>query len=88
MSCSPSGKGVDAAAASHSREAAPQVALEAGGRLIAVLGGLGEELHDDRRDRPGIRAAARPAAPAAAMWQCTRSIGSDAVNGRAPVSIS
>ena len=31
-------------------EAAPQVVLDAGSRLIAVLGRLGEQLHHDRRD--------------------------------------
>ena len=32
-------------------QAAPQIALDAGGGLVALLGGLGEQLHDDRRDR-------------------------------------
>ena len=31
-------------------EAAPQIALDAGRGLVALLGGLGEQLHDDRRD--------------------------------------
>ena len=35
------------------RQAAPQVALQAGGGLVAVLGRLGEQLHDDRRDGAG-----------------------------------
>src|SRR6476469_5792379 len=42
---------VDSAVDVPLREAAPQVMLDAGGRLIAILGGLGEQLHDDRRDR-------------------------------------
>ena len=32
-------------------EAAPQIALDAGCGLVALLGRLGEQLHDDRRDR-------------------------------------
>ena len=32
------------------RQAAPKIALDAGGGLVALLGGLGEQLHDDRRD--------------------------------------
>ena len=38
--------------ASHSDEAPPQIGLDAGGGLVAILGGLGEQLHDDRRERP------------------------------------
>ena len=34
------------------RQAAPQIGLDAGGGLVALLGGLGEELHHDCRERP------------------------------------
>jgi hypothetical protein len=43
-------EGIDPAGGFPLREAAPQVVLDAGGRLIAILGGLGEQLHHDRRD--------------------------------------
>ena len=34
------------------RQATPQIARETGGGLVALLGGLGEQLHHDRRERP------------------------------------
>ena len=81
---------VDAAVRLPFRQAAPQIGLEAGGGLVAFLGGLGEQLHHDRRERR--RDVARPARSGGtgcrAMWQWTHSIGSAAVNGSAPVSIS
>ena len=50
-------------------EASPKIALDARGGLVALLGGLGEQLHDDggnrRRDRLSTARAA-----AAAFWQC------------------
>ena len=72
------------------RKAAPQIALDAGRGLVALLGSLGEQLHDDCRDRRrDVLRPARWAAPAVcAIWQCTHSIGSEAVKGRVPVSIS
>ena len=42
---------VDAASSLPFGKAAPQIALDAGRGLVALLGGLGEQLHDDRRDR-------------------------------------
>ena len=65
-----------------------EVTLEAGCGLVALFGRLGEQLHDDRRDgarHPLTRSAGGIAR--LAMWQCTHSIGSVAVNGSAPVSI-
>ena len=35
------------------RQAAPEVGLDARGGLVALLGGLGEQLHHDRRERRG-----------------------------------
>ena len=82
-------KVVDAALRLPFGQAAAQIVLEAGGGLIAVLGGLREQLHDDRRDRRReLPSAARRAPPAA--WRCgSAPIPSDrtAVNGNAPVSI-
>ena len=46
-------EGVDPALGLPLSQAAPEVALEASRGLIAVLGGLGEQLHDDRRDGAG-----------------------------------
>ena len=57
-SCAPSGNGVDAAVRLPFRQAAPQIGLDARGGLVAILGGLGEQLHDDRRER--LRDAADP----------------------------
>ena len=69
-------------------KAAPQIALEAGRGLVALLGGLGEQLHDDRRDGAGTSLSRSAGGTGClAIWQCTHSIGSDAVNGSAPVSI-
>ena len=42
---------VDAACDFPFSQAAPEIALDAGGRLVALLGGLGEQLHDDSRQR-------------------------------------
>ena len=42
---------VDAAMRLPFRQAAPQIGRDAGGGLVALLGGLGEELHDDSRER-------------------------------------
>ena len=70
-------------------QAAPQIALDAGRGLVALLGGLGEQLHDDRR-RPAagtLSSRSLGGTGLRAMWQWTHSIGSDAVNGSAPVSI-
>ncbi len=44
---------VDPALGLPVRQAAPKVALEASRGLIAVLGRLGEQFHDDRRDGAG-----------------------------------
>ena len=69
-------------------QASPKVALEAGCGLIAVLGRLGEQLHDDRRDGAGTSSTRSSGGTGCrAMWQCTHSIGSAAVNGSTPVSI-
>ena len=44
-------EGIDAAPAFPCAQAPPQIGLEAGRRLVAVLARLGEQLHDDARDR-------------------------------------
>ena len=44
-------EGVDAALSLPFSKAAPKIALQAGGGLVALLGGLGEQLHDDGGDR-------------------------------------
>ena len=43
---------LDAAVRLPFRQAPPQIDREARGGLVAVLGGLGEQLHHDRRERP------------------------------------
>ena len=76
-------EGVDPALGLPLSQAAPEVALEASRGLIAVLGRLGEQLHDDRRDGAGTSCSRSPGGTGCrAMWQCTHSIGSDAVNGQ------
>ena len=45
-------EGLDAAGRLAIHEAFPQIDHETGGGLVTVLGGLGEELHHDRRERP------------------------------------
>ena len=66
------------------RQAAPEIALQAGGGLVALLGRLGEQLHDDRpRPAPDTSRNRSPGGTGCrAIWQCTHSIGSDAVNGK------
>ena len=79
---------VDAAVSFPIGQAAPQVALEPGGALVALLGCLGEQLHGDPRDWRGDgRQPLAGGAGCRAMWQCTQSIGSTAANGNEPVSI-
>ena len=88
MSCSPSGKSSIRPLRLPFGQAAPQIALQAGRGLVALLGRLGEQLHDDRRDGAGdVRQPLAGGTGCLAMWQCTHSIGSEAVNGRTPVSI-
>ena len=82
-------EGLDAAVELPFGKAAPQIALDAGGGLVALLGRLGEQLHDDRGD--GGRDAFQPLRgrrPAAARCG-SAPIPSDrtALNGRRPVSI-
>ena len=83
-------KWLDAALSFPFRQAAPKITLDAGRGLVAVLGSLGEKLHDDGRDSVReVRPTARRAAPAAA--QCgSGPIPSDRrrIKGSAPVSIS
>ena len=69
-------------------EAAPKIALDARCSLVALLGRLREQLHDDgrRAAAESPRARAFGGAGFLAMWQCTHSIGSLAVKGRLPVS--
>ena len=43
---------LDAAGRLPFRQAAPQIGLDTRGGLVALLGGLGEQLHHDRRERP------------------------------------
>ena len=79
---------VDAARRFPFGKAALQVALKARRGLVAFLGCLGEQLHDDRGNGAGTFAFRSAGGTGfLAMWQCTHSIGSAAVNGRAPVSI-
>ena len=47
-------EGIDAAPAFPCAQAPPQIGLEAGRRLVAVLARLGEQLHDDPRDGAGM----------------------------------
>ena len=50
-SCSASGNSSMRPRVSHSAQAPPKIVLDAGGGLVALLGGLGEQLHD----KPGNR---------------------------------
>ena len=43
---------IDAAASFPFRQTASQIALETAGGLVTILGYLGEQFHDDRRDGP------------------------------------
>ena len=76
--------------ASHSVEAPPQIGLDTRGGLIAFLGGLGEQLHHDRRERPRdardplVRRRRLPGDVAVHPLHRDRT----AVNGNVPVSIS
>ena len=82
-------KFVDATSRFPFSEAAPKIALHACRRLVTLLGGLGEQLHDDRRDGAwDIFYRSLGGGGCLAIWQCTHSIGSAAVKGRPPVSIS
>jgi len=69
---------------------APKITLEASRCLIALLSRLGEQLHDDcRNPRPGtLFSLSQGGVGCLAIWQWSNSIGSEAVNGRVPVSIS
>ena len=69
--------------ASHSARQRRRSASTPGRGLVAVLGGLGEQLHDDRRERRRGRPRTRSPGGTGcrAMWQCTHSIGSEAVKG-------
>ena len=82
-------KRVDAATG-FPRGAAPlKIALDTGGGLVAVLGILSEQFHDQLGDRLGDGSRrSRGATGVLAIWQWTHSMGSDAVNGSVPVSIS
>src|SRR5262249_23747362 len=70
-------------------EAAPEVALDTGGGLVTILGGLGSsfmtmaETTSGTSFRRSVGGSGR-----LAMWACTHAIGSDAVNGRLPVNNS
>ena len=65
-------------------QAASQIALDTAGGLVTILGRLGEQLHDDRRDGAlGRSLTARLGGTGfLAIWQCTHSMGSAAVKGR------
>ena len=69
---------------------APKIARSAGRCLISLLSRLGEQLHDDCRNRAAEHSSTSRMAVSAVVryGQCTSSIGSDAVNGRLPVTIS
>ena len=90
VSCAPSGNVSMRPCACHAFRHAPKVGLDARGGLVPILGGLGEQLHDDGRDRlrecPFTRS--RGGIGLRAIWQWIHSIGSEAVNGSTPVSIS
>ncbi len=90
VSSSASGNVVDPSLGVPLREAPPKVALQRRRCLVALLGGLGEQLHDDCRDDAPVYSFSRSAGGTGcpAMWACTHPIGSDAVNGRLPVNIS
>src|SRR6266403_1030612 len=45
-------EGLDPAMRLPLRQAAPKIGLNTSGGLVALLGGLGEELHHDCRERP------------------------------------
>ena len=69
-------------------KAAPKVMFNTGGGLVTLLGRLGEQLHDDRETAVGtVSNRSLGGTGWRAIWQCTHSIGSDAVKGSAPVSI-
>ena len=89
-SCAPSGNGSMRPLRLPCRQAAPKIGLDAGGGLVALLGGLGEQLHDDGRDRrrDAVDPLARAASAAARCGSGPTPCGSAAVNGSAPVSIS
>ena len=89
-SCCAQRKWIDATARLPLAQATTQVSLDTRGGLVTLLCGLREKLHHDLTKAPReFRSPARQAAMAClAMWQCTHSIGSEAVNGRLPVSIS
>ena len=76
---------VDATTSFPFLKAAPKVGFQAGCRLVSLLSGLGEQLHDDCRDRSGTAGNRSPGGTGCrAIWQCTHSIGSEAVKGRLP----
>ena len=77
-------------ATSHSVQTTTKITLHARCRLVSLLSGLGEQLHHDRRRRHSGMSVARSRGGTGclAIWQCTHSIGSEAVKGRLPVSIS
>ena len=61
------------------QQGSAEIALEAGCGLVALLGRLGEQLHDDRRTTPGTSfSRSAGGVGCLAMWQWTHSIGSDA----------
>src|SRR3984957_12699116 len=80
---------VDAPPSFPISEATPKITLHARRRQVAFLRSLSQHLHNNGRD--GERYVLQPLARRhrlSAMWQCTHSIGSEAVKGRLPVSIS
>ena len=73
---------VDAALSFPFGKAAPKITLDAGGSLVSLLGGLGEQLHDDCETGAGIFFNRSLGGTGfLAIWQWTHSMGSDAVNG-------
>ena len=74
---------LDAAVRLPFRQAAAKISLDARGGLVAILGGLGEQLQDDGRERGGDSFTRSPGGTGCrAMWQWTHSIGSAADEGQ------
>ena len=70
-------------------KASLKITLDSSRCLISLLGSLGEQLHDDCETAVRIPFnLTHGGVGCRAIWLCTSSIGSDAVKGSVPVSIS
>jgi hypothetical protein len=82
-------EGFDAAMRLPLRQAVTEIGLDTSGGLVALLGSLGEKLHNERGERRGeVAIRSLGGTGCRAIWQCTHSIGSAAVKGSCPVNIS